>query len=102
LLVASRQVSEEVVPPLGCWEASWLKVDEGAIECAQFRAIWHLCRPVWREPHWASRCEQFLFWVRLRQPSAGISLKILPEKPFLVTFQRMLTKKSAHCKPVAT
>jgi hypothetical protein len=76
-----RQVLEEVTALLDCQGAAWLRVDESAVEFAQFRAISHLYVAVSRQAELASQCGRSLFWVRLRRPSGERSPKNLPEKP---------------------
>jgi hypothetical protein len=71
---------EEVTALLDCQGAAWLRVDESAVEFAQFRAISHLYGAVPRQAELASQCGQFLFLVRLRRPSGERGPKNLPEK----------------------
>jgi len=84
---------EEVIALLDCEGAAWLRVDESAVEFAQFRAISHLYVAVSWQAELASQCERFLFLVRLRQPQAKEVAKICPKNLLVSSPKRIFVKK---------
>jgi len=88
---------EEVIALLDCEGAAWLRVDESAVEFAQFRAISHLYVAVSWQAELASQCERFLFLVRLRQPQAKEVAKICLKNPLVSSPKRIFGKKNLLC-----